>query len=131
MAWVSLLRVGVRSPSRYQAEPRELHPVELGSSPVSAPSLSSSTVRVAEVPIAGRKLWKVLVPAAVILRLNEKQGGAENGTVYYHLGLAYEKANQLALARQQLERALEISPNNAYARKALTELEALAPLPRP
>ncbi len=88
-------------------------------------------MRVAEVPIAGRKLWKVLVPAAVILRLNEKQGGAENGTVYYHLGLAYEKANQLALARQQLERALEISPNNAYARKALTELEALAPLPRP
>lgn len=50
--------------------------------------------------------------------------------MYYHLGLAYEKVNQPALARQQLERALEISPNNAYARKALTELEALAPLPR-
>ena len=32
-----------------------------------APSLSSSTVKVAKVRAAGRKLWKVLVPAAVIL----------------------------------------------------------------
>jgi len=32
-----------------------------------APSPSSSAVKVAEVPVAGRKLWKVLVPAAVIL----------------------------------------------------------------
>src|ERR1035441_5810637 len=31
------------------------------------PSPSSSTVKVAEVPVAGRKLWRVLVPAAVIL----------------------------------------------------------------
>jgi serine/threonine protein kinase/tetratricopeptide (TPR) repeat protein len=36
-----------------------------GSSPAPAPS--SSAVKVAEVPVAGRKLWKVLVPAAVIL----------------------------------------------------------------
>ena len=35
------------------------------SSPVPAPS--SSAVKVAGVPVAGRKLWKVLVPAAVIL----------------------------------------------------------------
>ncbi len=32
-----------------------------------APSPSSSAVKVAEVPVAGRKLWKVLVPAAVVL----------------------------------------------------------------
>ena len=38
-----------------------------GSSPALAPSPSSSAVKAAEVPVAGRKLWKVLVPAAVIL----------------------------------------------------------------
>jgi len=38
-----------------------------GSSPALAPSPSSSTVKVAEVPVAGRRLWKVLVPAAVVL----------------------------------------------------------------
>jgi serine/threonine protein kinase/tetratricopeptide (TPR) repeat protein len=37
------------------------------SSPVLAPSPSSSGVKVAEVPVADRKLWKILVPAAVIL----------------------------------------------------------------
>ena len=53
------------------------------------------------------------------LRLNEKRGGAEDPTVHYHLGLAYQKSNQPALARQQLERVLKINPNNADARKAL------------
>jgi len=38
-----------------------------GSSPALAPSPSSSKAKVAEVPVAGRKLWKVLVPAVVIL----------------------------------------------------------------
>jgi serine/threonine protein kinase/Tfp pilus assembly protein PilF len=38
-----------------------------GTSPALAPSPSSSTVKVAEVPVADRKFWKVLVPAAVIL----------------------------------------------------------------
>ena len=38
-----------------------------GSSPALVPSPSSSAVKVADVPVAGRKLWKVLVPAAVIL----------------------------------------------------------------
>src|SRR5713226_495309 len=38
-----------------------------GSSPALAPSPSSTAVKVAEAPVAGRKLWKVLVPAAVIL----------------------------------------------------------------
>ncbi len=37
------------------------------SSPALGLAPSSSAVRVAEVPVAGRKLWKVLVPAAVIL----------------------------------------------------------------
>ena len=56
------------------------------------------------------------------LRLNEKKGAADDPTVHYHLGLAYQKANQPAQARQQLERALKISPNNSDARKALSEL---------
>src|ERR1019366_4424635 len=38
-----------------------------GSAPALAPSLSSSAVKVAEVPVAGRKLWKVLVPAVALL----------------------------------------------------------------
>src|SRR5579871_2533226 len=56
------------------------------------------------------------------LRLNEKRGAPDDPTVHYHLGLAYQKANQPALARQQLERSLKINPNNAEARKALSEL---------
>jgi tetratricopeptide (TPR) repeat protein len=58
------------------------------------------------------------------LRLNEKRGGTEDATVHYHLGLAYQKAHQPALARQQLERVLKLSPNNADARKALSELRS-------
>jgi tetratricopeptide (TPR) repeat protein len=39
-----------------------------GSSPALAPSSSSSAVKVAEAPVVGgKKLWKILVPAAVIL----------------------------------------------------------------
>jgi serine/threonine protein kinase/tetratricopeptide (TPR) repeat protein len=47
-----------------------------GSSPALAPSPSSSAVKVAEVPVAGRKLWKVLVPAAVVLLAALIAGGA-------------------------------------------------------
>jgi serine/threonine protein kinase/tetratricopeptide (TPR) repeat protein len=38
-----------------------------GSSPALAPSPSSSAANVAAVPVAGRKLWTILVPAAVIV----------------------------------------------------------------
>jgi len=37
-----------------------------GSSPALAPSPSSSAVKSAETPVAGRKFWKVLVPSAVV-----------------------------------------------------------------
>jgi len=42
-----------------------------GSVPAAAPSVSSSAVKVAEVPAAGggRKLWKILVPTAVVAAL--------------------------------------------------------------
>jgi len=56
------------------------------------------------------------------LRLSQKNGAADDATVHYHLGLAYQKANQPVLARQQMERALKIDPNNAEAKKALSEL---------
>src|SRR5207249_3521688 len=52
-----------------------------GSSPAltPSPSPSSRTVKAAEVPVAGGKLWKVLVPAAVVL-LAAVIGGA----FYFH-----------------------------------------------
>jgi cellulose synthase operon protein C len=56
------------------------------------------------------------------LRLNERRGASDDATVHYHLGLAYEKLNQPALARQQLERVLKIDPNHDDARKALSQL---------
>ena len=56
------------------------------------------------------------------LKLIEKHSFPDDSAVHYHLGLAYQKANQTALARQQLEKALKLSPNNADARKALSDL---------
>jgi serine/threonine protein kinase/Flp pilus assembly protein TadD len=49
------------------AQPGVAQPLSPASSSSHAPSPSSSAVKVAELPVAGRKLWKVLVPAAVIL----------------------------------------------------------------
>jgi len=52
-----------------------------GSSPAPAPSPSSSAVKVAEVPIAEkRKLWKIVVPAAVVVAAALIAGG-----LYYRL----------------------------------------------
>jgi serine/threonine protein kinase/tetratricopeptide (TPR) repeat protein len=47
-------------------------------SPALAPSPSSSAVNLAEVPVAGRKLWKILVPVAVVLI-----AGAIAGAFYF------------------------------------------------
>jgi tetratricopeptide (TPR) repeat protein len=58
------------------------------------------------------------------LRLNEKAGAPDDSVLHYHLGLAYQKANQLSLARQQLEKALKIKPDNTDARKALEQLRS-------
>jgi len=44
--------------------------------------------------------------------------------VHYHLGLAYQKANQMSLARQQFEKAVKLKPDHADARKALSELRS-------
>lgn len=58
------------------------------------------------------------------LRLNEKNGGPDDAVIHYHLGLSYQKVNQISLARQQLEKAVKLSPDNADARKALSELRS-------
>ncbi|PYX04985.1 MAG: hypothetical protein DMG88_22930 [Acidobacteria bacterium] len=47
--------------------------------------------------------------------------------MHYHLGLAYEKTEQPALARQQLERVLKINPNYSSAadvKKRLSQLRS-------
>lgn len=56
------------------------------------------------------------------LRLNQKNGGPESATIHYHLGMAYEKLKQNALAREHLEKAVKLKPEYADARKALSEL---------
>jgi tetratricopeptide (TPR) repeat protein len=56
------------------------------------------------------------------LRLTQKAGAPDDAVLHYHLGVAYQKANQIALARQQLEKAVKLSPDNADAKKALSEL---------
>jgi cellulose synthase operon protein C len=56
------------------------------------------------------------------LKLSEKRGEPDDADLHYHLGLAYQKTNQTTLARQQLERAVKLRPNNAEARKALSDL---------
>ncbi len=56
------------------------------------------------------------------LRLGEKHGAPDDATIHYHLGMAYEKSSQNSLARQQLEKAVKLSPSNADAKKALAEL---------
>jgi cellulose synthase operon protein C len=61
------------------------------------------------------------------LRLIEKNKAAPNATIHYHLGLAYEKVNQPALAREHLQRVLKINPNYSEAeevRKQLAELHS-------
>jgi cellulose synthase operon protein C len=59
------------------------------------------------------------------LRLAEKHNQPENATVHYHLGLAYEKAGETALAKQHLQRALKINsqhPNAADMKALLAQL---------
>jgi cellulose synthase operon protein C len=56
------------------------------------------------------------------LRLSEKRGDPDDAEVHYHLGLAYQKDNKSALARQHLEKAVKLNPNNPDAKKALSEM---------
>ena len=58
------------------------------------------------------------------LRLNERAGAPDDPVVHSHLGLAYQKSNQLSLARQQMEKVLKLKPDHSDAKKALQELRS-------
>ena len=59
------------------------------------------------------------------LKLQEKSKAPDNPDIHYHLGLAYQKTNQPACARQQLERVLKIDPNFAEAAEIKKQLAGL------
>jgi tetratricopeptide (TPR) repeat protein len=44
------------------------------------------------------------------VKLAEKAKRPDNPTVHYHLGLAYNKTGEFALAKQHLQRVLKINP---------------------
>jgi tetratricopeptide (TPR) repeat protein len=61
------------------------------------------------------------------LKLQEKNKMPDNLDIHYHLGMAYEKTEQPALARQHLEHVLKINPNYrdaAEIKKQLTSLKS-------
>ena len=59
------------------------------------------------------------------LKLSGKQKAAEDPGIHYHLGLAYQKTNQPALARQHLEKVLKINPNYSDAADVKKQLALL------
>jgi tetratricopeptide (TPR) repeat protein len=59
------------------------------------------------------------------LKLQEKNKAPDSADIHYHLGLAYQKTEQPALARQQLERVLKINPNYSEAAEIKRQLAAL------
>jgi Flp pilus assembly protein TadD len=63
------------------------------------------------------------------LRLSERNRTPDNPTFHYHLGLAYEKAGQAALAKEQFHRVLKISPNSTDAEAVKKELAQLMVAP--
>lgn len=59
------------------------------------------------------------------LKLQEKNKMPDNPDIHYHLGMAYAKSGQPALARQQFERVLKINPNSSDATDAKNQLAQL------
>jgi tetratricopeptide (TPR) repeat protein len=59
------------------------------------------------------------------LNLQAKQHAPDNPTIHYHLGMAYLKAQEPALARQQLELVLKINPNYSEAADVKKQLDSL------
>ena len=62
------------------------------------------------------------------LKLQEKSKAPDNPDIHYHLGMAYAKSGQAALARQQFERVVKISPNSNEAMDAKKQLAQLKSL---
>src|SRR5260370_39507774 len=71
-----------------------------GSSPALAPSPSASAVKVARPPVAGKKLWKVLVPTAAVVLLI---GGA-----------ALWRMSRTAPEPDQAETVVPLTPHPGY-----------------
>lgn len=70
---------------------------------------------------------KTLYPLAIsylqqALKLQEKNKTSDNPDIHYHLGWAYEKTQQQALARQNFEQVLKISPKYPAAAEINKEL---------
>jgi tetratricopeptide (TPR) repeat protein len=61
------------------------------------------------------------------LELQQKNSAPDNPDVHYHLGWAYEKSQQPALARQQFEQVLKTTPNYPAADEIKKELAHLKP----
>jgi tetratricopeptide (TPR) repeat protein len=59
------------------------------------------------------------------LDLEQKYNAPDNPDVHYHLGWAYEKTQQPALARQQFEQVLKINPNYPATEEIKNELAHL------
>jgi len=59
------------------------------------------------------------------LKLGAKSNAPDNPAIHYHLGMAYQKTDQPALARQQLERVLKIDPNYSGAADVKKQLAQL------
>jgi tetratricopeptide (TPR) repeat protein len=59
------------------------------------------------------------------LKLQEKNKMPDNPDIHYHLGMAYEKTQQPALARQHLEHVLKINPNYRDAAEIKKQLASL------
>jgi len=59
------------------------------------------------------------------LKLGQRSRTPDNPTIHYHLGLAYEKTGQIALAREQFQHVLKISPNSTDAAAVKKELAQL------
>ena len=56
------------------------------------------------------------------LRLGEKHGDPDDADVHYHLGLAYQKSQPERSGSPAIGKSRQASPNNADAKKALSEL---------
>jgi tetratricopeptide (TPR) repeat protein len=53
--------------------------------------------------------------AAIDMLQRAEKAEPTNPNYHYHLGMAYEKSNDYAQAKKQLQNALQISPNYAHA----------------
>jgi len=59
------------------------------------------------------------------LKLGRESNAPDDFRFHYHLGMAYAKSGQSALARQQLERTLKMNPSSSEAADAKKELAQL------